>query len=129
MTPPPHFNVAEITIRIPGDVAGSRRSRSHEHLQTMLGGGRIIFPTSFIRRLLLMRCLFVSSLLSVGILNPHHYLERIRKGRLFWMCVLIGGLVLDPAAIGAAQASAPEFKPVDDPARPFFARHCQTCHA
>lgn len=81
-----------------------------------------------------------------------------RKGRLFWMCcVLIAGLVLGglaaiaawmqhswldgrpaddavtrnsgPDAQEAKRDSGSDAKLADDPTGPFFARHCQTCHA
>ena len=47
------------------------------------------------------------------------------------MCVLIAGLVLGGLGVigPATQASAPDAKPADDPARAFFAQHCQACHA
>ena len=52
--------------------------------------------------------------------------QRMRTGRLSWLSVLVaGGLgTIGPAprAVGA------DAKPADDPARPFFARHCQSCH-
>ena len=46
------------------------------------------------------------------------------------MCLLVAGLVsVGSAAIGpATQAFAPDAKPTDDLARPFLAKHCQTCH-
>ena len=40
----------------------------------------------------------------------------------------IGGLVLLTAISSATPASGQE-KKADDPARPFFAKHCQECHS
>src|SRR5437667_11894058 len=63
--------------------------------------------------------------------NQLDYLKPMRKGRLCWMCVLIVGLVSGGlGAIGpATRTSGADAEPADDPARPFFARHCQSCHA
>lgn len=60
-----------------------------------------------------------------------NYLKPMRKFRLSCMCVLIAGLVSGGLGeIGpATRTSGADPKPADDPARPFFARHCGTCHA
>jgi mono/diheme cytochrome c family protein len=51
----------------------------------------------------------------------------MRHGRMSRLCLLIAyGL----ATIGpATRATGADAKPADDPARPFFARHCQACHS
>jgi hypothetical protein len=51
----------------------------------------------------------------------------MQTGRIFLLTVLVAGGV---GTIGTApQISGSDAKSSDDPARPFFAKHCQTCHA
>lgn len=44
------------------------------------------------------------------------------------MGTLVAGLVVGSLTIAPARAAAPDARPAHDPTRPFFARHCQTCH-
>ena len=43
-----------------------------------------------------------------------------------WACLSVAGLILSLAPL--THASEPDSKQAADPARPFFAQHCRTCH-
>ena len=61
--------------------------------------------------------------------TPQVYAKCLSKRPRSWMYVLMGALVLGAlAAIGPARAFGQDFKAVGDPAKSFFARHCQACH-
>src|SRR5262245_57902465 len=53
------------------------------------------------------------------------------KGRRSCLGILIVGLVASGlGTIGpATRTSGADAKAADDPSRPFFARHCQSCHS
>src|SRR5438046_1229306 len=61
--------------------------------------------------------------------NQQTYAKCVSKGRRSRMGMLLGGLVLGGlAAIGPARVSGQDAKAAGDPAKSFFARHCQACH-
>src|SRR4051812_44146787 len=53
------------------------------------------------------------------------------KHRLFWTGVFVAAFVSGGAWLNgpATQATGADSKTVDDPGKPFFAQHCQACHA
>src|SRR5436190_23699401 len=63
--------------------------------------------------------------------NFSNFSKRLTNGRMTWMSVLIAGIVFGSlgAIPSATQAAGSDAKPSDDPARLFFAQHCQGCHA
>jgi mono/diheme cytochrome c family protein len=61
--------------------------------------------------------------------NQRAYAKCLSNDRHSWLWMFITGLVVGGLpAIGPTRASGQDAKSADDPARPFFAKHCQTCH-
>jgi mono/diheme cytochrome c family protein len=66
--------------------------------------------------------------------NQQHFSKRLSNSRISnkcVKCVVIAGVIVATIAMfcSATQAADSVAKPSDDPAKPFFARHCQACHA
>jgi mono/diheme cytochrome c family protein len=55
----------------------------------------------------------------------------MRRNSLTWMGVVLAGVVLGGlwTVRPTTRAAGPDARPADDPARQFFAQHCQVCHA
>jgi mono/diheme cytochrome c family protein len=75
--------------------------------------------------------LLPSLALQAGEELPRNFSMYLRKALLPSMCLLLAGLASAVVAATAPTTRAPgaDAKPADDPARPFFARHCQSCHS